>query len=139
MPRQMPSTDEVRKIAIEIGSECLANGTRPSYAEVAYRMGRHCRWLTQNPTEEVERLRLMCCREWMMMGTLPPADRGQDSPPPPMPDDYPVGDDLYKVLIDPRRLRLFCDLARSAEIQGALWYAKQEHGYYSQPTPKDAA
>ena len=139
MPRQMPSTDEVRKIATAIGRECLANGTRPSYAEVARRFEREDRWLTHRPTEAIERLRFAALHTWMVMGVLPPADRGQDSPPPPMPEDYPVGDDLYKVLIDRRRLRLFCDLARSAGIQGALWYARQEHGYYAQPTPQDAA
>lgn len=141
MPKQTHSTEEVRRIAIDIGRECLENNTRPSYSEVARRVGRHHRWLTQNPTEELERLRLMCSREWMLMGTLPPAAMSQDSPPPPMPEDYPVGDDLYGVLNHPGRLQQFCRLAESAGVQGAFWYVKQCHEnlYAPQPTATDAA
>jgi hypothetical protein len=133
MTQKTPSTDEVREIAIEIGRECIANGTRPSYSEVARRMGRHTRWLTHNPTDKLERLRLMCSREWMMMGTLPPAAMSQDSPPPPMPDEYPVGDDLYGILNHPDRLRMFCDLARSARIEGAMWYVKWRYKDFYAP------
>lgn len=139
MPRQMPSTDEVRKVATAIGHECLANGTRPSYAEIARRFERGDRWLTHRPTEALERLRFAALHTWMVMGVLPPmeATPAESSS---IPYRYPTGDDLYGILNHPGRLHMFCRLAESGGIETALRYAQHQHErIYAQPTPQDAA
>lgn len=135
----MPTVSEVQEVARVIGSECLANNTRPSYAEVACRLGRHNRWLTDGG-ETVDRLRATVLREWMLMGVLPPRIVQPKEDETPIPDEYPTGDDLFGILNHPGRLQMFCRLAESGGAGAALTYAqKQYERFYAQPTPKDAA
>jgi len=135
----MPTVSEVQEVARSIGRECLANNTRPSYAEVARRLGRHNRWLTDGG-ETVDKLRSAVLREWMLMSVLPPRILQPKEDETPIPDEYPTGDDLFGILNHPGRLHMFCSLAKSGGAGAALTYAqKQYERFYAQPTPQDAA
>jgi hypothetical protein len=135
---KLPTTEDVRLVAEAIGHECLTKGTRPSYAEVARRFERNARWLTDSPTEAIERLRFTALHTWIVMGVMPPLDARRKSPE--MPYRYPTGDDLLGILSHPGRLHMFCRLAESGGIETALRYAQQQHErIYAEPSPPDAA
>jgi hypothetical protein len=148
MTQQKPtlSTEEVQTIAIAYAQECRAKGHRPTMADMAERLGYHRRWLTTNLTPRNLRVRAIILKTWIEMDAPPCAkpfdndiwtDELDDIPDPPMPENPIAGAALYQVLIDPDRLKQFCNLAESWGIGAALRYAEQTwNRAHAKSTPK---
>ena len=134
------SNEQVLELARQYGQQCIANGQIASQSGFSRFCGMGSDWF--HSTSPLRRAIVL--KEWMTMKVrMNPSGGGKPikDPPTPMPDKYPVGDDLYGILNHPGRLAMFCSLAKSGGIEGALVYAQQQHErFYAEPeAAEDAA